>query len=433
MPPFSLATFSSDCTPPLGHPLCGGWIEPVRGVTDPLKAVGVVLLGPDRPIVLCAVDWTGLRNDGHRLWRQALAEAANTTPERVALHCVHPHNTPFADVGAQKLIDEAKGPPSLDLAFYNSAVRASVTAVKAALTETRPITHVGIGSAKIEQVASNRRVLGPDGKVKYTRTSATKEAKARAEAEGLIDPVLRTVTFWDGDTPRASLHYYTTHPMSFYGDGQVTPDFCGLAREKRQKEHPGVHQVYFTGAAGNVTAGKYNDGSKENRKILRDRIHAGMTAAWTATKRSMLTALTWRTERVTLPPRTDSSFSVEQSRATLNDSKQTKAKRNNAAFQLAYHARANVPIDVTCLDLGPVSILHLPGEPFIEFQLDAQKLAPKKTVCVAGYGDGGPGYIPTERAFLEGGYEPTVALAKPESARLLNAAIRKLLLPDVPE
>ena len=30
-----LATFTCDVTPPLGHPLCGGWIEPVRGVDDP--------------------------------------------------------------------------------------------------------------------------------------------------------------------------------------------------------------------------------------------------------------------------------------------------------------------------------------------------------------------------------------------------------------
>ena len=58
-------------------------------------------------------------------------------------------------------------------------------------------------------------------------------------------------------------------------------------------------------------------------------------------------------------------------------------------------------------------MLHLPGEPFIEYQLAAQKLRKDTFVCVAGYGDGGPGYIPTDKAFLEGGYEPTVALAAP--------------------
>jgi hypothetical protein len=28
MPELHLATFSCDVTPPLGHPLCGGWIKP---------------------------------------------------------------------------------------------------------------------------------------------------------------------------------------------------------------------------------------------------------------------------------------------------------------------------------------------------------------------------------------------------------------------
>ena len=40
-----VGTFTADISPPLGHPLCGGGIEPVRGQDDPLEAVGIVLLG----------------------------------------------------------------------------------------------------------------------------------------------------------------------------------------------------------------------------------------------------------------------------------------------------------------------------------------------------------------------------------------------------
>jgi hypothetical protein len=45
---------------------------------------------------------------------------------------------------------------------------------------------------------------------------------------------------------------------------------------------------------------------------------------------------------------------------------------------------------------------------------------------VAGYGDDGTGYIPTDAAFLEGGYEPTVALAAP-SETTMKRALAKLL------
>jgi hypothetical protein len=72
-------------------------------------------------------------------------------------------------------------------------------------------------------------------------------------------------------------------------------------------------------------------------------------------------------------------------------------------------------------------VVHLPGEPFIEYQLKAQTARKDLFVCVAGYGDGGMGYIPTDRAFFEGGYEPTVALAAP-CEELMVKAIDKLLV-----
>jgi hypothetical protein len=56
-----------------------------------------------------------------------------------------------------------------------------------------------------------------------------------------------------------------------------------------------------------------------------------------------------------------------------------------------------------------------------------QELRPDAFVCVAGYGDGGPGYIPTAAAYFEGGYETTVALSGPGSEALLNQAMARLL------
>src|SRR5262249_61381211 len=99
--------------------LCGGWIEPVRGVDDPLLALGVILLGMGQPVVLCAVDWCGIRNDANLVWRQAIARATHTVPANVALQTVHQHNAPFADVEAEKLAEAVAGTPlSLDLTFF---------------------------------------------------------------------------------------------------------------------------------------------------------------------------------------------------------------------------------------------------------------------------------------------------------------------------
>jgi hypothetical protein len=426
MPSFHLATFTADVTPPPGHPLCGGWIEPVRGVDDPLRALGVVLLGGGAPVVLCAVDWCGIRNDAHLAWRKALAEAAHTTPERVAVQSIHAHNAPFVDTEAQRVLDTVPGaPPLMDLRFFGEVVRRSADSVRSALAHTSRFTHVGVGKAKVEQVASNRRIVGTDGKIKYTRYSATKDPKIQAEPVGLIDPWLRTLSFWDGDRILAELHYYATHPMSYYGDGRVTADFCGLARQKRRDE-TGVFQAYFTGCAGNVTAGKYNDGSKENRPVLRDRVAAAMKASRESVARHEVRGWSWRVEPFRMQPRREKSFGEEANRAVLTDAKAGKAARGNAALQIGWLRRIDRPIDLTCLDLAGALVLHLPGEPFIEYQLKAQELRPDAFVCVAGYGDGGPGYIPTDHAFPEGGYEPTVALAAPSEVPLTRAMAKLL-------
>ena len=212
-------------------------------------------------------------------------------------------------------------------------------------------THIGTGSAEVKEVASNRRVLGADGKVKFTRTSATKNKEARDAPEGLIDPKLRTLSFWDGDKPLAALHFYACHPMSYYGDGRVSADFCGLARQKLQDETR-VFQVYFNGCGGNVTAGKYNDGAKENRPVLRDRIHAAMVAAWKDTKKTAVKDWDWRFEPVKLPPRKEASFGAEESKQVLEDGRRPPRSGTTPRIQLAWLKRKDTPIEVNCLDFG---------------------------------------------------------------------------------
>ncbi len=67
--------------------------------------------------------------------------------------------------------------------------------------------------------------------------------------------------------------------------------------------------------------------------------------------------------------------------------------------------REGRPIDLQLLRAGRLRVLHLPGEAFVEFQLAAKAMRPDLTVAVAAYGDYGPGYIGTARAYDEGGYE----------------------------
>src|SRR5437667_5838125 len=89
--PLRIALFQADVTPPIGAPLCDGLVPPAAEIVDQLSARGVVLLTKEKPVVLCALDWVGIGNSGYDEFREGLAEAAGTTRERVAVHCLHPH------------------------------------------------------------------------------------------------------------------------------------------------------------------------------------------------------------------------------------------------------------------------------------------------------------------------------------------------------
>jgi len=433
-PVLRVATFQADVTPPDGTPLCcGGNNPPSMAVDDPLSARGLVLLPEGQaPVVLCAVDWLGIGNGSHDAWRVALAEAAGTEPDRVAVHTLHQHDAPADDMDSEGLL-ESQGLGGIEYnAIFTAEARGRVAeAVRASIATAQPVTQIGVGQAKVEEVASNRRILGPDGKVSAVRWTATKDPAVRAEPEGTIDPYVKCVSLWNDAKPLAVLTYYATHPQSYYGQGRVSTDFVGIARAVRESGMKGVPQIHFNGAAGNIGAGKYNDGSPENRPILAGRLAKGMKAAWEATVKTPLAAgdVAWKVEQVVLPVRTEIHDEREQS--ILSDDKELTAPRLSAAGELSFRKRMaeGKGIPITRLKLGPVDMLHLPGELFVEYQLAAQGMRPDRTVCMAAYGDYGPGYIGTAIAYEQGGYETQLYTSRtsPAVEQVLMDAMRKLL------
>jgi hypothetical protein len=309
-------------------------------------------------------------------------------------------------------------------------------AVKQAIGEAKSVTHVGFSTATVEKVASNRRILGPDGRVAHVRYTATKDSKIREFPEGTIDPLLRMVTFWSEEKPLAALTYYATHPQSYYRTGKANPDFPGLARNAREQT-TGVPHFHFNGAGGNIGAGKYNDGAPENRQVLADRMADAMDRAWKDTKKMPIVAkdVSWTTIAVALPPA--EHLDETALRSTVEDTDAMAQARFVAATKLAWLRRcqAGEKTDLACLSLGDARIFHMPGELFVEYQLEAQRLRPDAFVAMAAYGDYAPAYIGTAVAYTQGGYEtqPNSSFVDPEVEGILMRGIAQLLNVDASE
>ncbi|EDY17818.1 conserved hypothetical protein-signal peptide and transmembrane prediction [Chthoniobacter flavus Ellin428] len=426
-----VAVFDVDATPPVGSMMA---YDPVRVQGElGLRARGLVLLGAGEPIVLCAVDWLGIGNEGNDVFRQTLAEAAGTTASRVAVHTLHQHDAPACDFSAERLLKDVNAPLNrYDGAFARVVLDRLRAAIQAALPAAKPVTQIGLGHAEVKEVASNRRILGPNGKVRVTRYTATKDPAVRAEPEGTIDPEVSLISFWNGEAPVAVLSYYACHPQSYYRTGVANPDFPGVARYLRHLEVPDALHVHFNGAGGNIGAGKYNDGSHAMRGVLAQRLADGMKRAWDATEKFPITAqdVGWKIEPVAVPPAT---FLSEQELETMLHAANADTV-NGTAATLAWVQRcqAGHKIELSCLRLGKARILHMPGELFVEYQLAAKKMRPDLFVTMAAYGDYGPGYIGTTIGYDQGGYETSHAASHtaPGVETVLTEGMRKLLQDD---
>jgi hypothetical protein len=413
-------------TPPVGSPLFTGV---ARSIVDPLQARGIVLTGIGEPIVILSIDWCEIRNNSYDLWRTELAKAAHTRRERILLSCVHPHDAPYTDSYAQQLLTTAGvGEKLCDPEFEKTIIAKVAAAVRNA--SPQPVTHLGTGQAKVSEVASNRRYVLPDGKVSFGRTSATRDPALRAHPEGLIDPYLKAVSFWNGNKAIAALHAYSTHPMSYYGQCDVTCDFPGLARNRLQAEFPHQFQVYCSAASGDTMAGKYNDGNHANRATLTGRMHQAMKQALDATTVTPISSsVSFRNTEMILKPRDTDGYRIEQMQSILENAKESHRRRFDAALGLSWRARLKEkrPIDVPALHIGPASLLLLPAEMFVGYQLWAQQRFPKRFVFTLGFGECAPGYIPTQSNVAEGynDHYSWIDFATTEAA--IHAAITRVM------
>ena len=87
-----LANFRVDVTPPIGDGPCVGCMPKVGSIEHPLEIRGVVLRSGDDCYVIAAIDFCGICNTSDETIRDAMAQAAGTTRDRVALQSLHQHS-----------------------------------------------------------------------------------------------------------------------------------------------------------------------------------------------------------------------------------------------------------------------------------------------------------------------------------------------------
>ncbi|MEZ6108756.1 MAG: hypothetical protein R3B96_22405 [Pirellulaceae bacterium] len=177
-----------------------------------------------------------------------------------------------------------------------------------------------------------------------------------------------------------------------------------------------MQQIYVSGCSGDVTAGKFNDGSHDSRLALADRLYDAMVRAWDATKRFPLEEMRLRVAPLQLPWHPSESLSEESLVRSLEDTESSIEQRILAAMGLASYRRVErgQPIDLVGLDflssdqqVPTATVLLFPGEAFVGYQQIARDIAAEESegerfLFPIGYGESWTGYLPTAAVFADG-------------------------------
>jgi len=374
-----------------------------EGVLDELFARALVLANAEAAAAIVSCDLIGLTRDSVDTIRTQVEAVTGIPATHVMLACTHTHSGPTMGLLRH---------PGLDLELVHVIEKKIAGAVVLA---HRSVAEAALGSGKGRaRIGINRRERKPDGS-----TSLGKNP------EGPIDPdvgVLRV----DGPSgePLALVVNHACHPVILGGSNYlVSADYPGQVAAFVESVYPGAVCLYLNGCCGNVNPTVVGSTFEEARRagmfLGAEAVQVAETLRTAPEARLASAARMVEAPLAPLPSAEEARNTVEQrtrvleeqlargeiSRALYDaDWQRGWARDVMAEYSKTDRERAR-RLEIHGLRLGDALLIGTPGETFVEIGLAVKAAAPLPRTFVVAYANGNVGYIPTARAFEEGGYE----------------------------
>ena len=346
--------------------------QPFDGVRMPLEARALVVDRDGLQLAVVSLDLLGLSDEavgGMTQFKKRVAANAGGTikADHIVLCSTHTHSAP-ASLGCTDLIHTKPFK-----AWVDDLSRQIGSAVKDAATSTRPC-RLMVGAESAPGHTVNRRIKTKQGIRSYR---ATMDPDIVIGPEGPTDELVNVAAFMDGSNrPLALVVSAPCHPVHEMCIPQVSPDFPGEMVRELDRRHAGCMAMFLNGAAGNMNPPLVSGGADDAREhglLLAETVDRALGKLRRVEGNAL--GISWR--KIELPSRDPQGRPLEES---------LKAR-------------------VAAIRLGNAACCFLPGEPFIETSLAIREASGWDFTMVVGYAEDWIGYIPTDRAFDNGGYE----------------------------
>jgi len=394
------------------------------GILDPLFARVLVLEAGEKRLALVVSDLG--RPFGPALLARLRETAKQTSGmSYVLVAATHTHSGPAI---------EDEYPPHETPAWETAAVERIAQAIEEA-HEGALEARLGAGYG-VADIGHNRLRVNPDGTVTWFEINKTMVPTAP------VDPAVSVLRVDTAEgKPLAILVNYACHPVVFGGDNrQYSADFPGVTIKTVERGLGGQPLgIFLQGAPGDINPYYAVTPLEQDALKMRD---------WTGDRLGQEAARVAKTIQTAAVPEARLDFAEdllpvrlrwdqEKIRQLLLASRGPQAVES---FDRQMQAGIRLPV-ATVLINKQIALMTMPGEPFVEFQIEWRRRCPVRDALFMGYANGNYGYFPTIRAASLGGYGAANSATRVEvgaGERMVNHAIRKLYemlgrLTDAPE
>lgn len=423
--------------PPL-HIAHAGWGAQTHVHADgrhlPMVATVLVMAQGDRRVVVCDLDNGLVPTDTERALRQAVAEAAGTTPDQVRSSVSHTH------AGPETWRSLMAGDAPVEAAYLANLVQLLKGAAVEAAGSLRPV-RVALGEGRLQQAVNRRQVLEGGRVVVGCDWAAPTDPAV---------PVLRLEQ--EDGACLATLFGYAMHPTILGPENHLlSPDYPGFAR-RAVETLCGGKALFLQGCAGDQGPGPegFSDdlsaaeragtalgaeaakvsvqSSASGREPVFERVweSGAPLGRWRLPPRPMATTPPLRAlSRVAELPLKELPALAEveaEAMASLRRRDQLRAAGAPAAEvedatwrtkraqmrwnqALTYGGQRTASVEVQGIAVGDAVLVGVPLEPFADVGLRVKARSPFALTHVSGYSNGWLGYLPNRRGYREGGYE----------------------------
>ena len=396
---------SVNITPPIGVPMAGysARDDVSIGIHDDLYAKAIVFDDDNTKAALIRCDLIGLEREFVEEVRKLIESDTGICGKNVMITCTHTHSGPITNPIFPEL--------NAWMNVLSRKIKGAVTAAHRNMKEAK----IGFNHGSVEGIVINRR-----------------------KPNGPVDTEIGIIRIDDqAGNPMAIIVNYTCHAVVLGPDNLlISADYPGYVMSFVEK-NLGIPALFVNGACGDINPldklaimrlkrGKsiYNrrNGTFEEAKRLGSMIGAEAVKVFlgTETENDLELKVTSRNIKVPLsdlPPLEDAKKMLKENERLFR--KLVSEKRDVAQmYRTAVTIKNTQKIikyinsgenarstEIQAFKIGDNGLIALPGEIFVEIGMNIKKQSSLKYTFICELANDSIGYVPTEEAFKESGYE----------------------------